>query len=341
MAIKQMRAVVVGAGTLLGKELAEELNNSAAAAWNLQLLDDSEEGDLQLSAAGEEPVLIQPLSREALQGADVVFFAGERSVTREFWRTAANGGASIVDLSGALEGEDGFLVRCPWVQGGTRPDLTTAGVISAHPAALMLALAADRLQGRGGLRSLTATVLEPASQAGSPGVDELHQQTVSLLSFQSVSREVFDSQVAFNLQTALGEASRVRLDEVRDSIGRHVRLLLGAGADTRIRLALVQAPVFHGYGISALAELTAALREEELRAALNGGVVSVETETAPSNLTAVESGDVLVSVRAEANGPSADAFWLWMAADNLRLASRNALACAQELVALRPATRVQ
>ena len=337
-----MRAVIVGASTILGKELTEELNAApTAAAWDLRLLDESDEAEVQIAAAGDEAVVIQPLTMEALDGADLVFFAGEPTKAREFWRAAVKVGAAVVDLTGALEGEAGFLVRSPWIQGGTKPDLMTAGLVSAHPAALMLALVTDRLSHRSGLRTLTATVLEPASQAGKAGLDELHQQTVSLLSFQSVPKEIFDTQVAFNLQGALGENSQVRLDTVTETIRRHLGLLLGTVSETRVRLQVIQAPVFHGYTISAMADLSTAVQEQVLRRALHGGVVLAEEETPPSNLAATESGDVLISVQAEAGAGSSTSHWLWMAADNLRLAARNGLAAALELAALRPATGVQ
>lgn len=341
-AAKQVRAVIVGASTILGKELSEELNSTpAAAAWELRLLDESEEAEVQIAAAGDEAVVIQPLTAEALEGADLVFFAGEPAKAREFWGVAAKAGASVIDLTGALEGEHGFLVRSPWIQGGAKPDLMTAGIVSAHPAALMLALVADRLKHRFGLKALTATVLEPASQAGRAGLDELHQQTVSLLSFQSVPKEIFDAQVAFNVQGALGEASRVQLESVSETIRRHLGVLVGAEASATVRLQVVQAPVFHGYTISALADLPMAVSEEAVRRAVHGGVVLAEEETAPSNLAATESGDLLVSVRADEGTGSSMAIWLWIAADNLRLAARNALAAALELAAMRPTANVQ
>ena len=339
---RQLRAVIVGASTILGKELAEELNSApAAAAWELRLLDESEDAEVQLVAAGDEATVIQPLASDSLDAADLVFFAGEPAKARELWKTAAKAGAAIIDLTGALEGEAGFLVRSPWVEGGTKPDLMTAGVVSAHPAALMLALVVDRLGHRFGLTTLTATVLEPASQAGRAGLDELHQQTVSLLSFQSVPKEIFDAQVAFNLQGALGEASHVQLDSVSETIRRHVRTLLGEAATTSLRLQVVQAPVFHGYTISAMADLSKAVQEADLRRALHGGVVLADDETPPSNVAATESGDLLVSARMDASAADGTAFWLWIAADNLRLAARNALAAASELAALRPTASVQ
>ena len=42
-------------------------------------------------------------------------------------------------------------------------------------------------------------MFEPASEHGQRGMDELHQQTVNLLSFQPLPKDVFDAQVAFNM----------------------------------------------------------------------------------------------------------------------------------------------
>lgn len=341
MAAKQMRAAVVGASSILAKELIEELNDSSTAAWDLQLLDESEDGEAQLMAGGDEAVVVQPLTPEALEDMDVVFFAGEASTARELCEAAVKAGASIVDLTGGLEGQPGMLIRSPWISGGTRPDLTTIGIVVAHPAALMLALACDRLGTRFGLKSLTATVLEPASQAGRAAVDELHQQTVNLLSFQSVPKQVFDAQVAFNLQRVLGDASKIDLTAVSGRVRKHLATLLGASAARGIRFQIVQAPVFHGYTISCLADLAKPASEEELRSALNGGIVQAATDAEPSNLAATESGDMLFSVQMDGFEPSGTAYWLWMAADNLRFAARNAVAAAIELAALRPAGGVQ
>ncbi len=341
MAGRQRSAVVVGAPTLMGKELIEELQASAAAAaWHVLYLHEEDEEQTEMIAAGDEPAVVQPFTPEALQGVDLVFFAGKGETAREHWRGAVQGGAAIVDLTGALEGEAGFLVRSPWIHGGTKPDLITAGVVAAHPAAVMLALTAERLARRLPLAQLTATVLEPASQAGKAGLDELHQQTVGLLSFQSVPKDLFDTQIAFNLQTTLGEEAQVDLPKVRTTIRRHLGILLGEAAAVRVRFQVVQAPVFHGYTVSAFAEFSAMATEANVRSALGGGVVVAE-DTVPSNLAAAELGDLLLDVREDGIREERSAFWLWMASDNLRFAARNAVAAAMELIALHPATSLQ
>ena len=87
---------------------------------------------------------------------------------------------------------------------GRLPDLKTPAVASAHPVAVMLALVAGRLQAKLAVTSVAATVMEPASEHGRAAMDELHQQTVNLLSFQTLPREQYDAQVSFNLLPELG-----------------------------------------------------------------------------------------------------------------------------------------
>jgi aspartate-semialdehyde dehydrogenase len=279
-----------------------------------------------------------------------VFFTGDAETTRKYWKTARLAGASIIDMTYALQGEPGVMVRGPWA--GTtlaraageaahrapEPDLTTPAVVAAHPAALLLLQVARRLHARLPVRAISATVFEPASEHGRAAMDELHQQTVSLLSFQSLPREQYDAQLAFNLLPSLGGAAKVKLDESRERIVDHYTTL-SAGAAPELDLQLVQAPVFHGYVASALVELQGAASKEQVEAAVYGehvDIVGAESDP-PSNLSAAGQPDILV----RASAASAGRFWLWMAADNLKLAALNAIACANELGRLRPQGKVQ
>ncbi len=72
-------------------------------------------------------------------------------------------------------------------------------------------------------------------------MDELHEQTVNLLSFQQLPKGVFDSQVAFNLLDRYGEHSLPSLESVESRIQRHFRSLVGDRV-TVPSLMLLQAP---------------------------------------------------------------------------------------------------
>ena len=335
------RIGIVGAGSLLGKELADELQDSLLAASDFLLFDDDEEATGQLAAAGDEAAVLQQVQPDSFARLDFLFFAGDQESTRKHWPAARKSGASIVDLSGALEGEAGVPVRAPWISAGASggPDLGTPAVVAAHPAAVLLALAAARVHRVLPVRSLAATVVEPASQHGREAMDELHQQTVNLLSFQSLPREHYDAQVAFNVLPALGEGAKVNLLKVEEEIVRHYGFV-GAGKLPRLDLELVQAPVFHGYVASILIELDTPTSVHQLEQVLTGDqvdLVSADSEP-PSNLSSAGQQDILLRVRATTSNTR---YWIWAAADNLKLAALNGIACANELRRLRPRGKVQ
>ncbi len=341
------RIGIVGATSLLGKELADELNESLLAASDV-LLFDEEEASGQVTAAGDEAAVIRQVEPGSFDRMDFVFFAGDREQTAQHWQEARRSGASVVDLSFGLEGERGALVRAPWVgatlkgrAAETQPlNLETPAVIAAHPAAVMLALVAARISGAMKVRSLAATVVEPASQGGREAMDELHQQTVNLLSFQTLPKEQYDAQVAFNVLPSLGESAKVPLLTTEERIVRHYGQC-GQGVLPVLDLELIQAPVFHGYVASVLLELEDETTAGEIEQALAGDAVDVVADESdpPSNLSAAGQEDILVRVRATAS--RGRRFWLWLAADNLKLAALNGIACASELRRFRPRGKVQ
>jgi aspartate-semialdehyde dehydrogenase len=345
------RIGIVGATSLVGKELADELQEGLLGASDFVLLDD-EEAAGQVTAAGDEVAFVQRIEAASFDKMDFVFFTGEAAVAKKHWQQARKSGASIVDLTYGLEQERDVLVRLPLAtvaeprksaHAGAAPDLKTPAVVAGHPAAVILALVATRLQTKLALTHVAATVMEPASEHGPAAMDELHQQTVNLLSFHDLPKEQYDAQVSFNLLPSLGETAKVELKGAAERIRRHYGLVSG-GTLPKLSLQLVQAPVFHGYVASVLVEFGQAVTAEQVEGALAGehvDVVVAESDP-PSNLSAAGQEDIMVWVNRESGeGGAATRFWLWVAADNLKLAALNGIACALELRKLRPSGKVQ
>ncbi len=345
------RIGIVGASSLVGKELSDELGESPLAASNVVLLEEDEEVAGQLTSTGEEAAFLQKIESSSFDHMDFVFFAGSEEETRQHWQQARKAGSSIVDLTYALEPEKDVLVMSPWVsealgkesRSSAEPHLGTQAVIPAHPVAMMLALIAARVQEKMEIATLAATVMEPASEHGRAAMDEMHQQTVSLLSFQDLPREQYDAQVSFNLLPALGENAKVRLTATERRIREHYGVL-SQDILPPLALQMVQAPVFHGYTASVLVELQAETTAEQVEQALAGDhidLVAADSEP-PSNLSAAGQEEIMVRVSSESDGAGGGSrFWLWLAADNLKLAAHHAIACAGELRRLRPSGKVQ
>lgn len=346
------RIAIVGAASLRGKELNEALGESAFAAADFVLMDD-EAALGQLEAVGEEVTFVQPITPTSFDRVDFTFFTGDPELTEKHWQAAAQAGSSIIDLSGALDKEAGAVICAPWLQNQSSEaeaslpspalDLRTPAILSAHPAALALALLLSRAAQAGEVRAAFATVLEPASEYGRAAMDELHQQTVNLLSFQPLPKALYDSQIAFNLIPISGEEAKLDLAKSERRIRDHYAAL-SAGKLPGLAIQLIHAPVFHGYTFSIGIEFAQPLETGHLIAALSGEHVEVmQTEgDAPSNLAVAGQEEVLVRLRpaTPSDGPFTR-FWLWAAADNLKLTALNAVACALDLRRLRPQGQVQ
>lgn len=339
------KIAIVGASSLAGRELKDALSESPLAAANFLLLDD-EESQGQIDQVGDEVTIIQAIGEDAFEHVDFTFFAGSEEMTRKHWRQALRAGSTVLDLSGALDQETGVLVRAPWLgPDESTPDLFTPAIVPAHPAAIALSLLVDRLRQAGPVHFAAATVHEPASQYGRAAMDELHQQTVNLLSFQNLPRELYDAQVAYNLLGGFGESAKANLSASAARIRRHFAALALSGWPS-LALQIVHAPVFHGHTFSIAVEFERPVAIVALEESLSGDHVDLvlEDTDSPSNLAATGQNDVLVRMRTEPgsrNPAEASRVWLWAASDNLRLATQNAVACALELRRLRPQGTVQ
>jgi aspartate-semialdehyde dehydrogenase len=337
------RVAIVGAATLKGKELKEVLEERNFPAVEIRLLDDDESLG-QLERVRDEVSFVQPVTRDQLRGMDFTFFASDEKFTSANWKLARESGCAIVDLSYALAEESGAPVCAPWIERElgqhTQLNLESNSIAIAHPAATALALLLARARKAGTVRRITATIFEPVSEQGRRGMDELHEQTVNLLSFQQMPTAVFDIQVAFNMLGRFGQTSERSLEAIEQRICSHLRRLLPESVPVPA-LMLLQAPVFHAYTFSVYIELEQSISAADFGHAMAGEhvVMARSPEDAPSNVNVAGKDEILLAVRRDVTHENG--FWLWAAVDNLRLAALTAVDCATALAAVRPHGKVQ
>ncbi len=338
-----LRVVVVGAATLKGRELKEVLSDRNFPALDTKLLDDDDALG-QLDSVGEEATFVQSVTPEQFRNADFTFFTSDVEFTRKHWMMAQQASSAVVDLSYALEAQPEAVIRASWLERELKKPcsltLDPAPIVIAHPAAVVLSLLLSRVQKSAPIRTAAATIFEPASERGKRGMDELHEQTVNLLSFKQLRKEVFGSQVAFNLLSRYGEKISPSLQGIADRILGHIRRI-GTGGVALPSLMLLQAPTFHGHAFSIYIELEKKVPAPEFIKLLSGEhvVIASQPEDLPSNVNAAGQDHISVAARRDENRESG--FWIWAAADNLRVAAINAVECAEAMISTRPRGRVQ
>ena len=331
-----LTAALVGSESLLGREIRDIVATSSPGL-ELRLIAADDEQPGTLTRLGDEPSLVEGLSAESLLGARAVFLAGSAESSRKAMELAD--GAAIIDLTFSAEERPDSRLRAPLVesQDGDAPDEENGTVqVIAHPGAIALALFLRRLHTNDPIRRSVIQIFAPASEHGVAAVEELQNQTVSLLSFKSLPRKVFDSQVSFNLLARYGDEAPVPLEDTELRIERHLATLLalpgeGEGAPMP-SLRLVQAPVFHGYSFSAWVEFESNPGVEALENSLVMGAIEVRGGDfePPNNVGQAGQGGIAVgAITPDRNEP--EACWFWLVADNLRLAAENAVAVARQI----------
>jgi aspartate-semialdehyde dehydrogenase len=332
------RLAIVGASSLLGKELKQVLEDRHFPAIDIELLDASVMAGT-LTEAGGEPTFIRAIDEDSFEGVRFAFFAGSAADTEQNWRAAQRAGATVIDLTGC----PAVSPARPWIPTLTSvlppPSSSASGTdqkyaILSPSAAVIIActLAAGLAQFQP--QRTVALLFPPVSERDQAGIEELESQTASLLSFRDIGRQVFDAQVAFNLLANYGAASKPRLADVRAAIARDVATYLGERISAPA-IQLLQAPVFYGYAFAAYADWgSKAPTSEAISASFAdlGAKIAPADDSPPDNVSVAGENQIQFG-QIVADPNIAAGVWLWGVADHLRLAATNAVRIAEELIA--------
>ena len=331
------RIAIVGASSLLGKEMKRFIEDQNLSVDDIALIDTSLPAGTLSEAAGE-PTFVKPMDRESFDGVRFVFFCGSAHEAKSNWKLAEAAGATSIDLTGALEDAG----AAPWI-----PDLDTLlsppeakagrphypGIYSSPAPPVMIACRLAAAFSEFSPSRLVILFFPPASEHEQLGIDELEKQTADLLLLRPTPQVVFDAQVAFNLLASYGDASRPAISEMRGEICKRVAAYL-CGRIPLPAVQLIQAPVFYGYAFAAYADLPVSIDLAAIDAALFAAGMHVvgKADPKPTNISVAGEAKIHIA-RAEHDASVSSGVWLWGAADNLRLAAANAMRIVEELLA--------
>jgi len=345
------RIAVVGASSLLGKELLDVLEEHHFPFSRLVTFSDEEdELELPILDLREGPKTSALDESVAAPELDFAFIAARYRRMPSFLdpaQTSDRGRPAclVIDLSTALRAEgaaesSGRLlrgaVRVPFLDRSFPVQKTEEGgssrfYVSARPATIVISSLLLRLGARFPLKSAVAHIYASASEIGSHGIEELQKQTVNLLSFQKIPRKVFGAQLAFNLLSRPCGTCGNEWLALEDGLRKQLKEYLQGRAPLPA-LRLIQVPVFHSLAVSLFVETGRPAASEEVSEALQGERVQLRrrSQDSPTQVEVAGSDKILVdSVTADPDHPTG--LWIWAVADNLRLAAVNAVEVAESV----------
>lgn len=318
------------ATTLLGKGVKERLVDRRFPVESVHLYTSNSDPDGNLSDYAGEAMLVKRPDIDALGPLDIAFFCGTRPEGALYVDWPVRRGFVAIDLTTASRD----TARVPVVNATVNPEALPPGaglVRTPYPIALVLSTVLAAVKRGCGLRAATAVVMQPASESGEEGIGELYQQTLGLLNFGDLPRDVFGRQLAFNLVPAdLYGASGPPGGGTAAAIEKEIGQVIGGGLD--LSIAIVLAPVFHCHAAMMRIVLPQGKGREDLQEAL-GKTEEIRLEPRDGRATPVECagepGILVTGIR-----PAGDdgAFWLWIVSDNLQSGSAlNAVRIAEAL----------
>ncbi|HEY8133568.1 MAG TPA: Asd/ArgC dimerization domain-containing protein, partial [Thermoanaerobaculia bacterium] len=286
------------------------------------LLDTTGKAAGALTELSDEPAVVTAISDDELEDLDLVFFCGPPTGNREWIDHHREDRFAVIDVSQPSTIEKGKLA----VAGINLDDIkgTDTLLISPHPVAIPIALILHQIQTLSAVELCSATVVQPASEFEQIGVEELAQQTISVLNIKTVPKEVFDRQLAFNLYPALEHNEEFIVEQIRSL----------TDPDTQLALLITQGTIFHGHTFSLFIKTRDDLSADQIASRLgeNPAIVLPEGDQTFGTIDAAGKDEILVA-EVRRDPTIRGGFWVWAVCDNLRRSSAlNAVLVAEKVL---------
>jgi len=334
------RIAVVGASSLIGDALIDELHRRKIGYAELHALDDERNIGRPVTdeeGAARRSLQVIPVSAFDFSGIDLAFFCG-RAVLAERYAEAAAAHAWVIDSSAAFRGRESVPLIVADVNAAAMASVGRHGLIALPgSASVALATALAPLHALAGLVRVEVSTYQAVSGSGRGAMDELAGETVAMLSGKRARGRAFGRQIAFNVipQVDALEADGVTREERR--LWQETRRVLGL-PQLAINATAVRVPVFFGHSLSVHAAFERPLTPAEATRVLQqaNGISVIEADSSaefPTPATLAAAPDKVYVGRLRADPTRAKALNLWVVADNVRkCAAHNAVSVAQILV---------
>ena len=336
-----LRIAVVGAASLIGEAVIDELRARKMPFAELHALDD--ERSVGRPVAGDEgaesarTLALSDVAAFDFSRVDLAFFCG-RSALSERYAEAAAAHAWVVDGSAAFRARADVPLVAADVNPGALDGIGAQGLIALPgSASVALATVLAPLHALAGLVRAEVATYQAVSGSGRAAMDELAGETVAMLSGKKARGRAFGRQIAFNVipQVDILEADGVSREERR--LWEETRRVLDLPR-LEINATAVRVPVFFGHSLAVHASFERSLSAADAAVVLRRGtgLSLVEADSAaefPTPATLAMAPDKVYVGRLRADLTRDRALNFWVVADNVRkCAAHNAVSVAHILV---------
>src|SRR5450759_3803129 len=188
---------VVGATGAVGIEMIKTLEKRNFPVGKLTLLASVRSAGKKLKFRGAD-ITVQELTKDSFAGIDIALFSAGGSISKEFAPIAAKAGCVVVDNSSAFRQDANVPLVVPEINAA---DVKLHKGIIANPncTTAITLMALYPLHKAFTVKSIFASSYQAVSGTGAKAIEELKRQVRQVVQSETVSREVYPHQIAFNV----------------------------------------------------------------------------------------------------------------------------------------------
>ncbi len=321
MSEKKFNVAVAGATGAVGNQMITCLEERNFPVKSIKLLASSRSVGRKLRFR-EDLVEVEELNENSFRGMDIALFSAGGGISKKFAPIAAKDGCIVVDNSSAWRMDPEVPLVVPEVNPHAVAQYTNKGII-ANPncSTIQMVVSIDPIYRKCGIKRIVVSTYQAVSGTGKKAIDELFDQTISMINFIDCKINVYPHRIAFNciphidvfLNNGYTKEEMKMVDETRKILGDNN---IGITATT------VRVPVFFSHSESINIETRKHITANEVKSLLEKapGIKVVDDPEKNIYPLAIDAAgqDLTLVGRIREDESIQNGINMWVVADNIR-----------------------
>jgi aspartate-semialdehyde dehydrogenase len=324
------KVAVIGATGNVGREIFRTLAESTMEIDQIFAFASERSSGKEVSY-GDLNIEVRPLTGFDFEGVDIVFFATDSDISKEYIPIASKKAKLIVDLSSHFRMHKDIPLVVPEVNAEAMKLAKESKIVSTPNCIVIpLVMALKKLDDCAEISRVVVSTYQSVSGAGKKAMDNLYSQTKSKI-FDVFAEDDQSERIAFNIIPKIDDITENGYTKEEIKVAIETQKILEKEID--VSATCVRIPVFIGHSISANVEFVKNISPEIAYSILEKaeGITTDKSHHLPyfTPLDCVGKPDVFVSrIRQDT---AKNILNLWIVSDNLRKgAALNAVQVAEK-----------
>jgi aspartate-semialdehyde dehydrogenase len=334
--MRKFNVAVVGATGAVGNEMLSVLEQRDFPVGELRLLASERSIGKELEFKGKS-YPVEVLGENSFTGMEIGLFSAGGSISQKFAPIAAAAGCVVVDNTSAFRMEPDIPLVVPEVNPDDIALYTKRGII-ANPncSTIQMVVALKPIYDAAGIRRVVVTTFQAVSGTGKKAMEELEDQTKSLLNFKEPTIKVYPHQIAFNCLPQIDVFVDNGYTKEEMKMINETKKIMG-DSSIAVTATTVRVPVFRCHSESVNVETDEKISAAEVRELLSRapGVIVRDNPAKSEYPLAIEAAglDETFVGRIREDESIDNGINMWIVSDNLRKgAALNAVQIAEVLI---------